>query len=68
MSASAANQATIIPPANSVESYTGRKRIRRNFGKIEEIARMLGGVSITQRSIAHASEMLIESQAGSTSS
>ena len=36
--------------------------------RIEEIARMLGGVSITKRSIAHASEMLIESQAGSTSS
>lgn len=35
--------------------------------RIEEIARMLGGVSITKRSIAHASEMLIESQAGSTS-
>ena len=35
--------------------------------RIEEIARMLGGVSITKRSMAHASEMLIESQAGSTS-
>jgi DNA repair protein RecN (Recombination protein N) len=35
--------------------------------RIEEIARMLGGVSITKRSIAHASEMLIESQAGSSS-
>jgi len=35
--------------------------------RIEEIARMLGGVSITKRSIAHASEMLIESQSSSTS-
>ena len=48
-------------------NHTEIKQLCQN-DRIEEIARMLGGVSITKRSIAHASEMLIESQAGSTSS
>ena len=48
-------------------NHTEINQLRQN-DRIEEIARMLGGVSITKRSIAHASEMLIESQAGSTSS
>ncbi len=26
--------------ANSIESFTGKKRVRRNFGKIDEVARM----------------------------
>ena len=47
-------------------NHTEINQLRQN-DRIEEIARMLGGVSITKRSIAHASEMLIESQAGSTS-
>ena len=50
MSASAANQAKNIPPANSVESYTGRKRIRRNFGKIDEVARMPNLIEVQKRS------------------
>ncbi len=27
-----------IPPANSIETFTGRKRVRRNFSKIPEVA------------------------------
>ncbi|MGH1456735.1 MAG: DNA-directed RNA polymerase subunit beta [Alphaproteobacteria bacterium] len=27
-------------PANSIESFTGRKRVRRDFGRIDEVARM----------------------------
>ena len=26
--------------ANSIESFTGRKRVRRSFGRIDEVARM----------------------------
>jgi len=34
------NKEDMIPPANSIESFTGRKRVRRSFGRIEEVARM----------------------------
>jgi DNA-directed RNA polymerase subunit beta len=30
----------IMPIANSIESFTGRKRVRRSFGRIEEVAQM----------------------------
>ena len=31
---------TVIPPANNIESYTGKKRVRRSFGQIDEVAQM----------------------------
>ncbi len=42
MSAKTAKKTTIkqIPAANNIESFTGRKRIRRSFGKIDEVAQM----------------------------
>jgi DNA repair protein RecN (Recombination protein N) len=52
----------VSKPENS--NHTEINLLCRN-DRIEEIARMLGGISITERSIAHASEMLIESQASS---
>jgi DNA-directed RNA polymerase subunit beta len=38
------------PSANSIESFTGRKRVRRNFGKIDEIAQMPNLIEIQRRS------------------
>jgi DNA-directed RNA polymerase subunit beta len=37
-------------PANSVESFTGRKRIRRNFGRIEEVAQMPNLIEVQRNS------------------
>jgi len=39
-----------IPPANSIESFTGRKRVRRNFGKIEEVAQMPNLIEVQRES------------------
>jgi DNA-directed RNA polymerase subunit beta len=40
----------IVPPANSVESFTGRKRVRRNFGRIEEVAQMPNLIEVQRNS------------------
>lgn len=37
-------------PANSVESFTGRKRIRRSFGKIREVADMPNLIEVQRNS------------------
>ena len=36
--------------ANSIESFTGRKRVRRNFGRIEEVAEMPNLIEVQRRS------------------
>ncbi|MGB4107389.1 MAG: DNA-directed RNA polymerase subunit beta [Alphaproteobacteria bacterium] len=37
-------------PANNVESFTGRKRIRRSFGRIEEVAQMPNLIEVQRNS------------------
>ena len=49
----------VSKPVNS--NHTEISLLCRNE-RINEIARMLGGISITERTLAHASEMLAESQ------
>ena len=39
-----------VKPANDVESFTGRKRIRRSFGKIREVAEMPNLIEVQRRS------------------
>jgi DNA-directed RNA polymerase subunit beta len=39
-----------LPPANGVESFTGKKRIRRNFGRIEEVAQMPNLIEVQRNS------------------
>jgi DNA-directed RNA polymerase subunit beta len=39
--------------ANDVNSFTGRKRIRRSFGKIQEVAQMPNLIEIQRRSYEH---------------
>ena len=39
-----------IPPANNIESFTGRKRVRRNFGKIREVADMPNLIEVQRKS------------------
>ena len=46
----AASQDKQIPPANSIESFTGRKKVRRNFGKIEEVAQMPNLIEVQRQS------------------
>ena len=41
---------TQIPAANSIESFTGRKKVRRNFGKIEEVAQMPNLIEVQRQS------------------
>ncbi|MCB1651454.1 MAG: DNA-directed RNA polymerase subunit beta [Alphaproteobacteria bacterium] len=36
--------------ANSIESFTGRKRVRRNYGRIEEVAEMPNLIEVQRRS------------------
>jgi DNA-directed RNA polymerase subunit beta len=50
MSASQVTQSKKTPSSNSIESFTGRKRVRRNFGKIDEIAQMPNLIEIQRRS------------------
>ena len=38
------------PPANGVESFTGRKRIRVNFGRIQEVAEMPNLIEVQRNS------------------
>lgn len=37
-------------PANSIDSFTGRKRVRRSFGKIEEVAQMPNLIELQRES------------------
>jgi DNA-directed RNA polymerase subunit beta len=39
-----------LKPANDVDSYTGRKRIRRSFGKIREVADMPNLIEVQRQS------------------
>jgi len=39
-----------IPPANNIESFTGRKRVRRNFGRIDEVAQMPNLIEVQRQS------------------
>jgi DNA-directed RNA polymerase subunit beta len=39
-----------VKPANDVESFTGRKRIRRSFGKIREVAEMPNLIEVQRQS------------------
>ncbi len=48
--ASATKKDKQLPPANSIESFTGRKRVRRSFGRIEEIAQMPNLIEIQRNS------------------
>ena len=47
---SKAKEAAKIPPANNIESFTGRKRVRRNFGRINEVADMPNLIEVQRRS------------------
>ncbi len=40
MCAAKAKTSKNLVPANSIESFTGRKRVRRSFGRIDEVAQM----------------------------
>ncbi|MEZ5814740.1 MAG: DNA-directed RNA polymerase subunit beta [Alphaproteobacteria bacterium] len=39
-----------IPPANNIESFTGRKRVRRSFGRIDEVAEMPNLIEVQRQS------------------
>ncbi|MCB9982702.1 MAG: DNA-directed RNA polymerase subunit beta [Rhodospirillales bacterium] len=39
-----------IPPANNIESFTGRKRIRRSYGRINEVAEMPNLIEVQRHS------------------
>ena len=47
---SAQNEDNILPPANHIDSFSGRKRIRRSFGRIEEVAQMPNLIEVQKRS------------------
>ncbi len=40
----------IMPPANSIESFTGKKRVRRSFGRIEEVIQMPNLIDVQRSS------------------
>ena len=39
-----------MPPANDIQSFTGRKRVRRNFGRIREVADMPNLIEVQRQS------------------
>ena len=39
-----------IPPANNIESFTGRKRVRRSYGRINEVAEMPNLIEVQRHS------------------
>ncbi len=43
----------IIPPANNIESYTGKKRVRRSYGQINEVAQMPNLIEVQRMSFEH---------------
>ncbi len=44
------SESKAINPANDVDSYTGRKRVRRSFGKIREVAQMPNLIEVQRQS------------------
>jgi DNA-directed RNA polymerase subunit beta len=50
------------PPANSVESFTGRKRIRMSFGKIREVAEMPNLIEVQRNSYEQFLQMNIPAE------
>jgi DNA-directed RNA polymerase subunit beta len=40
----------VFKPANDVDSFTGRKRVRRSFGKIREVAQMPNLIEVQRHS------------------
>jgi DNA-directed RNA polymerase subunit beta len=48
--------------ANSVESFTGRKRVRRNFGRIIEVANMPNLIEVQRNSYEQFLQMHIEAE------
>ena len=38
-----------LAPANNIESFTGKKRVRRNFGRIQEVAQMPNLIEVQRR-------------------
>ena len=51
-----------VKPANDVESFTGRKRIRRSFGKIREVAEMPNLIEVQRQSY----EAFLQAEADAT--
>ncbi len=50
MCAAKAQKSKELVPTNSIESFTGRKRVRRSFGKIEEVAQMPNLIELQRNS------------------
>jgi DNA-directed RNA polymerase subunit beta len=44
---------SVTPQANSIESYTGRKRVRRSYGQINEVAQMPNLIEVQKMSYDH---------------
>ena len=40
----------ILPEANSIESFTGKKRVRRSYGRINEVAQMPNLIEVQRNS------------------
>lgn len=45
-----AEKQIIMPEANGIESFTGRKRVRRNFGRIVDVAQMPNLIEVQSQS------------------
>ncbi len=52
----------ILPPANSIESFTGRKRVRRNFGRIREVAQMPNLIEVQRNSYEQFLQMNVSAE------
>lgn len=50
MCAAKAKESKGYKQANSIDSFTGRKRVRRNFGRIEEVAQMPNLIEVQRNS------------------
>ncbi len=50
MCAAKAKTSKELVPTNSIEGFTGRKRVRRSFGKIEEVAQMPNLIELQRNS------------------
>jgi DNA-directed RNA polymerase subunit beta len=51
-----------MPVANSIESFTGRKRVRRNFGRIEEVAQMPNLIEVQRDSYEQFLQQVIDAR------
>ncbi|TXK98978.1 DNA repair protein RecN [Methylococcaceae bacterium HT1] len=63
--ASQAHQHLFVFKTNDTEMTTSQVRTLSTEQRIEETARMLGGVNVTDSTLAHAKEMLLSGMAGS---